>query len=501
LTIYCGDAVQWAKDYRGALHHALLCDCPYHLASIVKRFGGKDAAPAQEGTDGAFRRMSKGFMNCDWDGVDEDGNGVAMKPETWAAFARVLHPGAFLLVFAGCLNDDAISMAMREAGLIKHHSLHWLFASGFPKATRIDTAIDRAAGAKQLPEREWTGGKRTGGIVGTGSGTQTRTITSAATDAARVWSGHRYGRQSLKPAVETILLFQKPYDGRPVDCITRTGAGALNIDGGRIGGLPAWERDGYMNDIRGGNFIQPENRRNTDGPDSRSGSELGRWPANFIVGSPEAAAMLDRQSGQSTSGQNRAERGSGGIWDAGTGVPCGPQYGDTGGVSRHFFNVQAAIDDADPVIYCAKSGRVERNSGLDHLPETSFMRYGEKAQGPLPQQTPSVPTMQRNVHPTVKPLSLTRHLASLLLPPKEYEPRRIFIPFAGVASECVGADLAGFEEVSAVELSAEYCRIGEARRRFWACNAGLFEEITAPPPPPPAAAGDHLFTTNEGDAR
>ena len=47
---------------------SVVCDPPYHLTSIVKRFGGANAAPAQHGTDGAFARASRGFMGKQWDG-------------------------------------------------------------------------------------------------------------------------------------------------------------------------------------------------------------------------------------------------------------------------------------------------------------------------------------------------------------------------------------------------------------------------------------------------
>ena len=41
---------------------AIVTDPPYHLTSIVKRFGKEGSAPAKFGTDGAFTRASKGFM-------------------------------------------------------------------------------------------------------------------------------------------------------------------------------------------------------------------------------------------------------------------------------------------------------------------------------------------------------------------------------------------------------------------------------------------------------
>lgn len=49
---------------------SIVCDPPYHLTSIVKRFGKDGSAPPKEGTDGAFQRASRGFMGKSWDGVD-----------------------------------------------------------------------------------------------------------------------------------------------------------------------------------------------------------------------------------------------------------------------------------------------------------------------------------------------------------------------------------------------------------------------------------------------
>ena len=40
---------------------SIVTDPPYHLTSIVERFGKEGSAPAQEGTDGAFARASKGL--------------------------------------------------------------------------------------------------------------------------------------------------------------------------------------------------------------------------------------------------------------------------------------------------------------------------------------------------------------------------------------------------------------------------------------------------------
>lgn len=68
----------------------------------------------------------------------------------------------------------------------------------------------------------------------------------------------------------------------------------------------------------------------------------------------------------------------------------------------------------------------------------------------------------------MKPLSLLKWLCTLLTPPPEYAPRRLLVPFSGSGSEIAGAILSGgWEEIVGIEQDAEYCRIAEARCRFW----------------------------------
>ena len=83
----------------------------------------------------------------------------------------------------------------------------------------------------------------------------------------------------------------------------------------------------------------------------------------------------------------------------------------------------------------------------------------------------------RNPHPTVKPLALCRWLATLLLPPAEYAPRRILVPFAGTASEMIGAHQAGWEDVTGIEREAEYVEIAEARWAHWTAQPKQLELI------------------------
>lgn len=95
---------KYLSDYRDIVrnghmpkYHAVLCDPPYFLSSIVKRFGRKNSAPAQQGTDGAFVRASRGFMGQTWDGFDSPQdfqNWVTLWAEMMLDF---VYPGAVLV--------------------------------------------------------------------------------------------------------------------------------------------------------------------------------------------------------------------------------------------------------------------------------------------------------------------------------------------------------------------------------------------------------------------
>ncbi len=527
------DILAWAAAYDGPLFHAALMDAPYE----------------QE------------FMGKSW-----DNSGIAFNPETWKAIARHLHPGAFLFVFAGTLNDDLISVAMRQAGLRKFHKCaYWGTGSGFPKATDLPTQIDEDAFQRWLTQQrdelealryhvrvcrnnyKETGAphwrtaitkahnayrakrleiKATAGFLKTagqrkhapkfaakdfgyrekdnGYNSKEREsfdVTVPATPMAQTWDGYSYGGQLLKPAVETILIFQKPYQGRPVESITATGAGALWIDGGRV----------RTNDNLGGGTYGGIFGNGKPAPDE--GHPLGRWPANLMLscacddptghlpGCP--VRSLGEQSGELTSGaRNPGERAN---HDQGWHMASSGCESSTGTAARFFFQADYMLDrleQAGALFYCPKADRSEREAGLDPRQiallgmeevdgQESSPIYGNEtiegaaARGRQPrhgfdestindgrQKSIDNPyqrgeTTRRNIHPTLKPLSLTRYLATLLLPPAEYAPRRLLVPFAGVASEYIGAMLAGWEEIVGVELEESHVKIAEARVAYW----------------------------------
>jgi hypothetical protein len=266
--LVCDDVLHWAETYQGAPFHALLCDAPYSLGD------GKS-----------------GFMGKRWD------TDIAFRPDTWRALAQHLLPGAFGMTFGSSRGWHRLAYAIEDAGLIIHPSvffLGWAFGSGFPKSTRIDTAVDKAAGAERevlgtLDTRSmYDGNRRTSQALNSSwrdkegrddiQDLSQKIVTAPATDLAKTWAGHRYGGQVLKPALEPVIVWQKPYHGRPVDSITATGAGAVWIDGARVGAVSNTRRP---NGKAPGGFPH-----NDDAwmPHLAEAGHLGkRWPPNLAL--------------------------------------------------------------------------------------------------------------------------------------------------------------------------------------------------------------------------
>lgn len=496
------------------------------------------------------------------------------------------------MAFGGSRTSHRMTIAIEEAGFIIHPMIAWVYGSGFPKATRIDTQIDKIANrigkntlelkreiqkrykttemtlsqfnnkcgfeasgylresstwANILPSREkWDIIKKvlacdntldslfveaereiigqsnsglhrgSGKTVSFGIGESRRKIdiTNSTLQLSQTWQGHRYGAQAMKPAMEPIIVFQKPYEGKPVENIIETGAGALNIDGGRIGNAYS----DVSERTPSSEFGQSSGwNKHNNIPSVRDGTK-GRWPANFIqTHSPDCKRTGtqpdDYQINRFTDGAKPFGDGAGHefdseevkgeteVWECVEGCPVlainlqsgnlgksqggrsghtgayqggfkqeyygnkKPGYGDKGGAGRFFHQSGWEIENANPFLYQAKANKSERNAGLKGFPLGDPPRSGRSK--PAQGRKTALGKPRENSHPTVKPIALNQHLATLLLPPPEYAPRRLFVPFSGVASEMIGAMLAGWEEIVGVELTEEYIPIAEARFSYW----------------------------------
>ena len=400
----------WAKNYTGEPFDGILCDPPYEL----------------------------GFMGKSW-----DSSGIAFDKDMWSDLLRILKPGGHLLAFSGSRTYHRMAVAIEDAGFEIRDQLIWMYGSGFPKSLNIGKAVDKLQGN----EREWVSKspfqaseeaeKRSEGKCQSG-----RTTHPDITKGTSEWEG--YGT-ALKPAHEPCVLARKPLDGTVANNVLKWGTGGLNIDGTRVAGK--WNGSTRTN--------SPDTKQ-VYGDYAKIQTEQhpqGRFPSNLILdGSDEVEAVFPRtksgskpgQSGKNMAGFGDARNSSRVIENA---------YGDSGSASRFF--------------YTAKASKSERNAGLEGLPDIE--QHGHYAQDEWSRQnmgnTPDAkrePT--KNNHPTVKPLSLTKYLATLIKPPTG---GRLLVPFSGSGSEMIGALQAGWEYVEGVELTEEYIPIAEARIKYW----------------------------------
>jgi len=70
------------------------------------------------------------FMGKKWDG----GDAAAFDPAFWVEVLRVLKPGAHLVAFGGTRTYHRLVCAIEDAGFEIRDQLAWLFGSGFPKS-------------------------------------------------------------------------------------------------------------------------------------------------------------------------------------------------------------------------------------------------------------------------------------------------------------------------------------------------------------------------------
>jgi DNA modification methylase len=417
ITLHPGDCLDVLKAMASASVDSCVTDPPYHLTSIVKRFGKSNlerdpetlADPIGRQSQNPYGRVSRGFMGQKWDGGD-----IAFRTELWAEVLRVLKPGGHLLAFSGTRTYHRMACAIEDAGFEIRDQIGWAYGSGFPKSHDVSKGIDRAAGAKRIR----LGTKVELGVIhGQGEANKTmhegwqrpwrdnpdadaHFVTAPATDEAKQWDG--WGT-ALKPAWEPIVLARKPLEGTVAGNVLKHGTGAINIDGCRVGVNEADQAmlDAAVKRMTGNRPLGWVSSSKEIIPNSAQ----GRWPANLCHdGSDEVVgAFPDTTSGTLTPDMN-VKPSTG--WSGGS-------YADrvknsfeanSGSAARFFYTAKADADD----------------------------RLGSK-------------------HPTVKPLDLMQWLVRLVTPPNGV----CLDPFAGTGTTGEAAFREGFRAVL-IEREAEY---------------------------------------------
>lgn len=495
--------------------HACVTDPPYHLTTMAR------PRPDLVNADNPYaRRQAKmsGFMGKDWDGGD-----IAFQPDTWRAVLRVLKPGGFMVCFASTRGYHRMVCAIEDAGFIIHPMLAWIFASGFPKATRLQC-----------------------------EGTE----------------GLRYGLQALKPAIEPICMAQKPMIGTGTQNWQRFGTGALNIDASRIpavtGQLPddtfgEWEREQRLcascveRAEQSGRQEAPATKASTATrhaePTSNEkagtrrtatsradigcsdGMTAGDTSTSSSIGASGRTPTVQSQTDTTFTTSTATSRTTGSrtcavcgltITTKNTGSTIHARMISQPGVSPP--NDPATSDDLIPNGSSANghedgkktassgiAGRWPSNILLDGSPEVeaAFAAFGERSTGDLapyvkqtrsgmPGNNSETSTFARNGdsgsasrffysakadasdradsrHPTVKPVDLMRYLVRLVTPPGG----TVLDPFAGSGTTAEACMLEGFDALLIEQDAQHIADIRHRIRRWSGLDMPLFAQVAA----------------------
>ena len=496
VKLLLGDSRELLKTLADNSLSCVICDPPYALVSIGKRFGKDGSAPAQFGTNGAYQRASAGFMGAKWDTGE-----VAFDPAFWNEVMRVIKPGGYLAAFGGSRSYHRLACAIEDAGWEIRDSigyghappiLAWNYGSGFPKSHNISKSLDRMAGVerevvgKRHEKYNTANGSTFGGSVPLAEHWNDLTVPS--TDAAKEHEGKG---TALKPSWEPICIARKPLSESSVaaNCL-RWGTGGINIDACRVGlngeARPTGSGGPSLTVYEVG-AIQPGRSGGNGGNET---PEQGRWPPNVLLDSAMAQEM-DKQSGQrpaggKVKGHEPSHTGDNGIYGHFGRVENIP-FTDSGGASRFFpildygpEDEQGWPDDVVPFFYTAKPAQSERNAGCDDLRQiTPEEMTGRTAGSPgvgvsltvSHNQSGTSGSARGNSHPTVKPVSVLKWLAALLCPPGG----TILDPFAGSGSMGMAAINLNLGYIG-MERETDYFRIGEARLKHAQGRTGLFAD-------------------------
>lgn len=324
----------------------------------------------------------------------------------WAEAAyRVAKPSAYLLAFGGTRTVHRMTVALEDAGWIIRDMLVWAYASGFPKS-----------------------------------------------------------RASLKPAWEPVVMARKPGPLR-----------MLAIDECRIPHVSDEDREATI--VPQPNTGPPERVYNFGTGTGRNGETFdprsGRWPANVVLTDPIfdggwEGVVGGGEAGDFTKGRYALpDRKADGMF-AGGRLDASNTYGDTGTYSRFFLIPKADRADREPVL-----GGLPEHDVPNYQPTVLVCDCGERWKPPEnggllrcnhPREryhyeaAPLNARKRANVHPTVKPTDLMRHLVRLVTP----SGGTVLDPFLGSGTTAIAAEIEGFEWIG-IEREAEYVAIAEAR--------------------------------------
>ena len=449
VNLFCNDSLKQLKLMADNSVDSIITDPPYGLSFMGKKW--------------------------DYDVPSE---------EIWKECLRVLKPGGTALIFAGSRTQHRMAVRVEDAGFMLKDTIMWVYGTGFPKAADISKQIDKRGGKNiswfgkwlkdwrkdnnitqksvsvlfpsktggltgcvanwelglniptieqfnticshfDLPfksieelERKVIGSKKSGCFnssedrhtIGATNAVDVE-ITTSATDEAKLWDGWK--SHALKPAYEPILVCMKPNDGTYANNALTHGVSGLNIADCRV---PIEGEDTRSAGNRTSTFGNMDTISGGDGSGGYTPAKEGRFPANLIHdGSDEVISLFPNDA------------------------------------QRFFYTAKPSKKERD---YGMSTFEYKQASGLP-MRSKDGNRGGEGIDGTKTDRN----TVRKNVHPTVKPISLMEYLCKLTSTPTGGV---ILDPFMGSGTTGIAAVNTNRDFIG-IELSSEYFRIATER--------------------------------------
>ena len=473
-----GDCLEELKKLDDNSVDLLCTDPPYGYGFMGKHwdtFKEKDSTKSQQ-----VGWMSPG-MKKDTYGMKEFFDPI------WKECLRVLKPGALAFVMSAPRSDvqTIMSQTLRDAGFdISFTPIYWTYASGFPKAMNIGKMIDKRDGNK----REVIGidknsapdlrdvGKKSKEAIGIDKLSYGQ-VENAERKEMEITKGSSelegsYGGFQPKPAVEVVLVAMKPIEekglmaqaeknGKAVswfdDCripfdeddTPQGGYGAMDIGIGKPGETQEYRSKDYKNyvkkqksfkgsetigtTIKGNEHFLGGDIEQLDPSENFVDEKAGRFPANMLV----SDKVLDDYSRYFSLDE----------W-----------------FSKNLESLPEPVQQTFPFMIVPKASKSEKNEGLDNF-DTKQTTGGGGGVGDYIDDVNSASgkfgsekAPSRNIHPTVKPLTLMNYLVVL----GSRKGDVVLEPFAGsgtTALACVSQE----RDYIAIEREEEYYDIAKAR--------------------------------------
>ena len=361
------------------------------------------------------------FMGRDWD--------KTLPPkEIFEECFRVLKPGSMAFVMSAPRSDVQYRMAemLEKVGFrIDYTPIYWTYASGFPKAMNIGKMLDKKKGVERevigknpnhreseaLYELGFQGGKGDGNIVG-----------GAVSDEAKKLDGSYAGFQP-KPAVEVVIVAMKPLDKKGyLEQAEDNGKGVTWFDDCRIPFEEGYEEpeNQTMPDLRD----VGKKSKEAIGIDKLSFGQVEnakRKPYKSTNRKPRTEGSVFKESGFKSENNDTAEASPMGRFPANLLVSdnvlddYSRYYTLDEWFSKNLKSLPEPVQKTFPFMIVPKASRSEKDDGLEFMEEKKSGAYVGRGGS---QDDPNGmfkdrDTTSRNIHPTVKPLTLMNYLVTL----------------------------------------------------------------------------------------